>query len=169
MGQGIKVVHECPYASAYLIPKNRISDPPTDRVRHIHRGVLVPSRYETNSYRPTLTPPRGCGEKRELPSGSNPTGHRLRPSIGDGPCHDGPLERHGQREYASSHENRAFLPFSAYLADRYASRQSSSQNVIMRFAVPPGGRWRAAGDNLTPLISPPRQTVQNGCMVTLPE
>jgi hypothetical protein len=33
---------------------------------------------------------------------------------------------------------------------------------MMRFAVPPGGRWRAAGNNLTRLVSPPGKEIEMG-------
>lgn len=123
MGLGIEVIYQCPKSPANVVSNYRIPDPPAYRKGHIHRGILVVRRgYETDSYRSALTSSRGCGKKRELPSGANPTGHRLRPSIGDGPCYDEPSERHGQRGYAFAHENRAFLPFSACSADRYASR-----------------------------------------------
>jgi hypothetical protein len=32
----------------------------------------------------------------------------------------------------------------------------------MRFAVPPGGRWRAAGNNLTPRVDPFGKEIQMG-------
>lgn len=71
-----KVVDECPEAAANPIPNDRVSDLPTDRVRHVHRTTFRRFLYETDSQGSTLTSPRGCREERELPAGTDPTGHR---------------------------------------------------------------------------------------------
>ena len=115
-------MNDGPKPAPDLVAGYRISDPPAYRVRHIHRRVFFGPIYETNSQWPALTPSGGCREERELPSGSNPTGHpSLRPSIGDDPCYDGPSGRHDQRESAFGRENHGFWLSSAYLADKYAS------------------------------------------------
>jgi len=115
-------VNDGPEPASDLVAGHRISDPPAYRVRHIHRRVFFGPIYETNSQWPALTSSGGCREKRELPSGSNPTGHpSLRPSIGDDPCYDGPSERRDRREFAFERENHGFWLSSACLADKYAS------------------------------------------------
>ena len=105
----VEVVYRCPKPTANPISDHRIPDLSADRVGHSHWRLLGVPNYERYSKGSTLSPASGGSELRELPSGANPTGHlRLRPSTGDGPYHDGPLERRDRRECAYVHENRVF-------------------------------------------------------------
>ena len=90
-----------------LVANNRIPDLAADRIRHTHCGAFAGLGYETDSQRPALAPTGWCGEKCELPSGSNPTRHaRLRPLVRGDPCCDGPLGWHDQHGFAYERENR---------------------------------------------------------------
>jgi hypothetical protein len=105
----IKVIDECSQAPSDLITYHGISDFPTDHVRRTDAGTFADLGYETNSQRPALASACWRGEKRKLPSGTDPTRHfRLKPSARGGPCHDEPLEWHDRHGFAYEHENRAF-------------------------------------------------------------
>ena len=71
----VEVIDDCPEPSTDPIANDRIADPATDHVAHGHWWILGGDLYETDSQWPTLSPPGRCGEQRELPSGSDPTGH----------------------------------------------------------------------------------------------
>jgi len=59
------------------------------------------------------------------------------------------------------------LAASSDLADNTLHENLFSKYAL-RFASPPGGRWRATACNLTPLPAQPRRAVANRCMVALP-
>jgi hypothetical protein len=70
-----KVVHDGPKSTPDPITDHCVADLSTNCVRYCHRRDCFGYRYETDSYRPTLTPSRRCRKQRKLPSGSNPIGH----------------------------------------------------------------------------------------------
>lgn len=71
----MKVVHDGPKSTPHPISNYCVTDSATDCERHRHRRGLISRFYETNSYWPTLSSLRRCGEQRKLPSGANPIGH----------------------------------------------------------------------------------------------
>jgi hypothetical protein len=50
-----KVIDECPKSAANAVSLHRVSDLPTDRVRHVDCGTVWGVRHEANSQRPALT------------------------------------------------------------------------------------------------------------------
>ena len=100
---------------------NRIPDFTADCVGDTNSRFALVS-YEYHSKWPA-TPTTRWGRKfRKLPSGNHPTRHgRIRPSVGDGPCHGGPSKLRDRRGCACAHGNRAFWRACADLAGMYAS------------------------------------------------
>jgi hypothetical protein len=76
MWLGIEVVYQSPELSAESISLHCVSDLPADRIRHIDTAGVRVIRHEADSQRPTLSASSWCREERELPAGSDPTGHR---------------------------------------------------------------------------------------------
>ena len=107
--------------------------------------------------------------KRELPAGSNPAGHvrldrQLVTALVAAGFQDGTA---GTGSHARTKTVR-FGPF-PLVGLIGTLHENLFSNNLMRFAVPPGGRWRATGEQ-SYLTGPvlPGERVSNRCMVTLP-
>jgi hypothetical protein len=72
----VEVIYQGPELSAESISLHGVSDLSTDRVGHIDAAAVWGIRHEADSQRPALTAASRCRKERELPAGSDPTGHR---------------------------------------------------------------------------------------------
>jgi len=135
---GAKSIHSCPEAPPNTVPIHRICDFSADCVGNTQWRLGWMSN-EDHSEWTAASSTRWWGELRKLPSGYDPTGHaRIRPSAGDGPCHDGPSKWHGRRGCSCGHGNRVSSHAYADLAGMYASQKPLLKLILSATRYPLG-------------------------------
>jgi hypothetical protein len=72
----VKAIDQGPETAADFITNHRIANLSADRVGHVNSVLVRWSLYEADSQGSTLSTPTWRRQKRELPAGSDPAGHR---------------------------------------------------------------------------------------------